>query len=322
MAALRCLRWLRPVANPPRAIPTFSTASLRFYSAEASPKTPKSLPLIKNDLKSAMRAKDAPRLAVLRNILSANLNASKTSSPVQTDVQLVALLRKLRKPYEDAAAEAEAAGRSDLVEKERQQLDILDGYIQACGVETVAKSELEAMVQKAVDAAKAAQAGPKEVMGKVMGAVMGQLEGKDRKHASQSKHLTQSLQRINVNTGSAFEAKIGYSRAVVTGDWVLVSGTTGYDYKTGEISPDVAEQTQQTLENIAAALEQAGSSIKEVVRVHYILPDRDDFPKTWEVLKKWFGDVGPAATMVQSGLMKDEMKIEIEVTARKGAVVA
>lgn len=95
-----------------------------------------------------------------------------------------------------------------------------------------------------------------------------------------------------------------------------------YDYKTGEISPDVAEQTQQTLENIAAALEQAGSSIKEVVRVHYILPDRDDFPKTWEVLKKWFGDVGPAATMVQSGLMKDEMKIEIEVTARKGAVVA
>lgn len=179
MAALRCLRWLRPVANPPRAIPTFSTASLRLYSAEATLKTPKSLPLIKNDLKTAMRAKDAPRLAVLRTILSANLNASKTSSPIQTDIQLVALLRKLRKQYEDAATEAEGAGRSELVEKERQQLDILDGYIQACGVETVAASDLEAIVQKAADAAKAAQAGPKEIMGKVMGAVMGQLEGKD-----------------------------------------------------------------------------------------------------------------------------------------------
>jgi hypothetical protein len=135
--------------------------------------------LIKNDLKTAMRAKDAPRLAVLRTILSANLNASKTSSPIQTDIQLVALLRKLRKQYEDAATEAEGAGRSELVEKERQQLDILDGYIQACGVETVAASDLEAIVQKAADAAKAAQAGPKEIMGKVMGAVMGQLEGKD-----------------------------------------------------------------------------------------------------------------------------------------------
>lgn len=83
----------------------------------------------------------------------------------------------------------------------------------------------------------------------------------------------------------------------------------------------MAEQAQQTLENIAAALEEAGASIKEVVRVRYILPDRDDFPKTWSVLKKWFGEVGPAATMVQCALMKEEMKIEIEVTARKGATV-
>jgi enamine deaminase RidA (YjgF/YER057c/UK114 family) len=91
-----------------------------------------------------------------------------------------------------------------------------------------------------------------------------------------------------------------------------------YDYKTGQISADVSEQADQTMTNIAAALKDAGASVSDVVRVRYILPDRDDFPKTWPVLKKWFGDVRPAATMVQSGLMKEEMKIEIEVTARTG----
>ncbi|KAH7328378.1 Endoribonuclease L-PSP/chorismate mutase-like protein [Stachybotrys elegans] len=126
------------------------------------------------------------------------------------------------------------------------------------------------------------------------------------------------MTRQNISSGSKFEAEIGYSRAVVIDGWVLVSGTTGYDYATGDISSDVAEQAEQTLVNISRALQEAGSSIKEVVRVKYILPDRDDFPKTWPVLQKWFGDVGPAATMIQSGLMKDEMKIEIEVTARKG----
>ncbi|KAM0432791.1 hypothetical protein ACHAPT_004493 [Fusarium lateritium] len=124
--------------------------------------------------------------------------------------------------------------------------------------------------------------------------------------------------RQNISSGSAFEAQIGYSRAVVTGDWVFVSGTTGYDYKTGDISPDVAQQADQTLTNIAAALKDAGASVDDVVRVRYILPDRNDFPKTWPVLQKWFGHVRPAATMVQSALMKEEMKIEIEVTARKG----
>ncbi|KAJ4006712.1 hypothetical protein NW752_010713 [Fusarium irregulare] len=124
--------------------------------------------------------------------------------------------------------------------------------------------------------------------------------------------------RQNISSGSAFEEQIGYSRAVVTGDWVFVSGTTGYDYETGQISADVAEQADQTMKNIAAALESAGASVSDVVRVNYILPARDDFPKTWLVLKKWFGEVRPAATMVQSGLMKDEMKIEIEVTARIG----
>ncbi|KAF5009812.1 hypothetical protein FDECE_3988 [Fusarium decemcellulare] len=124
--------------------------------------------------------------------------------------------------------------------------------------------------------------------------------------------------RQNISSGSAFEAQIGYSRAVVTGDWVFVSGTTGYDYQTGNISADVAEQADQTMTNIAAALGDAGTSVSDVVRVRYILPNREDFPKTWPVLQKWFGDVRPAATMVQSGLMREEMKIEIEVTARKG----
>ncbi|KAL4722628.1 hypothetical protein ACLX1H_010509 [Fusarium chlamydosporum] len=124
--------------------------------------------------------------------------------------------------------------------------------------------------------------------------------------------------RRNISSGSAFEEQIGYSRAVVTGDWVFVSGTTGYDYSTGQLSSDVAEQADQTMKNIAAALESTGASVSDVVRVNYILPDRDDFPKTWPVLKKWFGEVRPAATMVQSALMKEEMKIEIEVTARIG----
>ena len=101
-------------------------------------------------------------------------------------------------------------------------------------------------------------------------------------------------------------------------DYEDILTQVSYDYETGQISSDVAEQADQTIKNIASALESAGASVSDVVRVNYILPDRDDFPKTWPVLKKWFGEVRPAATMVQSGLMKDERKIEIEVTARIG----
>ncbi|EXV01614.1 hypothetical protein MHUMG1_04631 [Metarhizium humberi] len=126
------------------------------------------------------------------------------------------------------------------------------------------------------------------------------------------------MSRTNISSGSAFEAEIGYSRAVVVDDWVMVSGTTGYNYQTGEISDNVAEQAEQTLRNVDKALMEAGSCMADVVRVQYILPDRDDFPKTWPVLRKWFGDVKPAAMMIQSALMKEEMKIEIEVTAKKG----
>ncbi|ROT38664.1 endoribonuclease L-PSP [Sodiomyces alkalinus F11] len=124
------------------------------------------------------------------------------------------------------------------------------------------------------------------------------------------------MSRINISSGSAFEAQIAYSRAVVTGDYIHVSGTTGYDYAKGTISPDIEEQTEQALRNIAAALAQAGgASLSDVVRVRYILPDRADFPAAWPALRRCFGDVRPAATMVQAGLMEEVMKIEIEVTA-------
>lgn len=152
-----------------------------------------------------------------------------------------------------------------------------------------------------------------------------------------------------ISSGSPFEAQIGYSRAVVSGEWVFVSGCTGYshdapspslllsppkkkliqqgltktrtryDYKTGLISDDVAEQAEQTLRNVDEALAAAGAGVGDVVRVRYILPDRADFPKTWPVLRAWLGGARPAATMIQAGLMEEVMKFEIEVTARKGA---
>ncbi|KAK0122355.1 hypothetical protein ONS95_010596 [Cadophora gregata] len=127
------------------------------------------------------------------------------------------------------------------------------------------------------------------------------------------------MARKNISSGSAFEAEIGYSRAVVTGSWILVSGTTGYDYATGVLGSSIIEQTEQTLKNIETALQEADATLKDVVRVRYILPDKKEFPLIWPVLKKAFGDVRPAATMIQAELMKDEMRIEIEVTARKEA---
>ena len=110
---------------------------------------------------------------------------------------------------------------------------------------------------------------------------------------------------------------MAYSRAVVDGDWIFVSGTTGFDYSTMTISDDVAVQAEQCFINIAKALEQAGASLANVVRVHYILPDAKDFPACWPVLRKYLGDVPPAATMFAAGLADERMKIEIEVTARR-----
>jgi enamine deaminase RidA (YjgF/YER057c/UK114 family) len=105
----------------------------------------------------------------------------------------------------------------------------------------------------------------------------------------------------------------------VAGDWVLVSGTTGFDYATMSISDDILQQTEQCLKNIEAALREAGSSLKDVVRVTYILPDGAEFERCWPVLRKYFGEVRPAATMMSAGLADPRIKIEIEVTALKGS---
>jgi enamine deaminase RidA (YjgF/YER057c/UK114 family) len=125
------------------------------------------------------------------------------------------------------------------------------------------------------------------------------------------------MTRRLISSGSKFEGEIGYSRAVVAGDWCFVSGTTGFDYAAMTISDDVAEQTEQTFKNIVAALGQAGFSLADTVRVHYLLPDIKDFEATWPVLKKYLGEVRPAATAYQAALADPRMKIEIEVTVKK-----
>ncbi|MHA6762883.1 RidA family protein [Streptacidiphilus sp. PAMC 29251] len=128
---------------------------------------------------------------------------------------------------------------------------------------------------------------------------------------------TEQSQRYPILSGSTFEERIGYARAVVDGDWIHVSGTTGYDYAAMTISDDVVEQAAQCLRNIGAALAQAGSSFADVVRVRYLLPERADFEPCWPVLSAVFREVRPAATMMVCGLADPAMKIEIEVEARR-----
>ncbi len=125
------------------------------------------------------------------------------------------------------------------------------------------------------------------------------------------------MMRKLISSGSHYEAEIGYSRAVVDGRWVFVSGTTGFDYASMTISSDVTEQATQALKNIGEALEKAGSSFADVVRVTYVLPNAADFEACWPVLKRTFGEARPAAMMISAGLADERMKIEIEVTARK-----
>jgi enamine deaminase RidA (YjgF/YER057c/UK114 family) len=123
------------------------------------------------------------------------------------------------------------------------------------------------------------------------------------------------MARRLISSGSKFEADIGYSRAVVDGEWVLVSGTTGFNYATMTIEDDVVAQCEQTLRNIDAALKQAGASFKDVVRVHYLITKAEDFEKCWPVVGKAFGTVRPAIVVMVVGLTDPRMKIEIEVTA-------
>lgn len=124
------------------------------------------------------------------------------------------------------------------------------------------------------------------------------------------------MSRRLISSGSSFEAEIGYSRAVVDGGWVFVSGTTGFDYATMTIAADVASQCEQALRNIDTALREAGAEMADLVRVRYILPDAGDFPACWPILRRWLGKIRPAATMLQAGLADPRMRIEIEATAR------
>ncbi|MBP8301663.1 MAG: RidA family protein [Planctomycetes bacterium] len=125
------------------------------------------------------------------------------------------------------------------------------------------------------------------------------------------------MNRQRISSGSTFEAQIGYSRAIVAGPWVFVSGTTGFDYGSMTIADSVVAQAEQCLKNIEAALVQAGSGLADVVRVTYVLPDVSEFAACWPVLRRYFGEVRPAAMMISAGLADPRMKIEIEVTALK-----
>ena len=128
------------------------------------------------------------------------------------------------------------------------------------------------------------------------------------------------MTRRLISSGSTFERDIGYSRAVVQGDWIFVSGTTGFDYTTMTLADGVVAQCEQCFRNIEAALSQAGATLADVVRVHYILPQADEFPECWPVLRKYLGDVRPAATMFSADLLDPRIRIEIEVTALRREV--
>ena len=120
-----------------------------------------------------------------------------------------------------------------------------------------------------------------------------------------------------ISSGSTFEEQIGYSRAVVDGEWIFVSGTTGFDYSSMTIPDGIAAQTEQALRNIRSALEQAGATLADVVRVVYVVPKADEFEQSWPVLKQYFGEIRPAAMMISAGLADPRMRIEIEATARR-----
>jgi enamine deaminase RidA (YjgF/YER057c/UK114 family) len=126
------------------------------------------------------------------------------------------------------------------------------------------------------------------------------------------------MERKLISTGSVFEKEVAFSRAVVVDKTIYVSGCTGYDYTTTFISDDIIEQTEQTFKNIEFALGQAGATLKDVVRVHYILADADEFEKCWPIIRKYFDDIRPACTVFCAKLTSEKIKIEIEVTAVKG----
>ncbi len=125
------------------------------------------------------------------------------------------------------------------------------------------------------------------------------------------------VDRRLISSGSPFEAQIGYSRAVVAGPWVFMSGTTGFDYKSMTIADNVVEQAEQCFRNVAGVLEQAGVSFADVVRITYLVTRREDFEPIWPVLQRYLGEVRPACTVIVAQLLDPRMLIEVEVTAFK-----
>lgn len=125
------------------------------------------------------------------------------------------------------------------------------------------------------------------------------------------------MTRRLLSTGSPFERNFGYSRAVIDGDLVFVSGTTGYDYATMTLPDDPAEQARNIFRTVGAVLEEAGSSLAHVVRAQYFVTDRSYCEPVLTVCGEVFGEIRPAAGIyVVAGLLKPEMKLEIEITAR------
>lgn len=128
-------------------------------------------------------------------------------------------------------------------------------------------------------------------------------------------------ERRHIHSGSKFEDLVGYCRAVVTpdpgGDWIFVSGTTGYDYATGVISPDPIEQTRQCFRNIQWALHEAGGGLEDIVRVRVFVASRAVFEQVAPTIGELCRPFRPTNTTVVSELIVPEMLIEIEVTARR-----
>jgi enamine deaminase RidA (YjgF/YER057c/UK114 family) len=125
------------------------------------------------------------------------------------------------------------------------------------------------------------------------------------------------MERKRISTGSVFEKDVSFSRAVMVDKMVFVSGCTGYDYAKTTISEDIVEQTEQTFKNIEYALSQAGASLKDVVRVTYIVPNAAEFEKCHATIRHYFEDIRPACTVICANLLSEKIKIEIEVTAIK-----
>jgi enamine deaminase RidA (YjgF/YER057c/UK114 family)/catechol 2,3-dioxygenase-like lactoylglutathione lyase family enzyme len=135
------------------------------------------------------------------------------------------------------------------------------------------------------------------------------------------------MTRTRISSGSRFEEQIGYSRGVVVddkagGDWVFLSGTTGYDYAAMTIADDVVAQAEQTFRNIDAALAKAGATMDDVVEAWFIVPNPADWEPCWPVIHKWLGRAKPTSTLFHARLQTEAMKIEIKVTAKKRAAAA